>query len=1461
MENTQTPLFNRQNAKSCLVFIDPTVEDYQSLVAGVLPNTEVVILNAARDGVEQISEILAGRIRIASLHIISHGAPGRVYLGNTELGQHTLNHYASQLMHWTEALSIDAQILLYGCDVAQTQLGQAFVHRLSELTGATVLASENRTGSSALGGDWELEVKTANSTTELAFELATLAAYGAVLAQPYLVKDINSGSNSSSLNQLINVNNTLYFVADDGIHGYEVWQSDGTNSGTVLLKDISTYGEYSRPYDLTNVNDTLYFFAGNGLDFGLWKSNGTTFGTTEIKDNFGSYYGYSPLGELTNVNGTVYFIVKQGRTSIELWKSNGTTEGTVLVKDLSPYLGGLLASFFLSSIGPDSILYFTTSIENIENSLWKTDGTEEGTVLITDVNSFPLEQLSINDTVYFVTGGGIGSNNYKLWKSDSTLEGAVLLKNFYNSNTNYDYYEEPNFYLTDVNGILYFIADDGTSGTELWKSDGTTAGTVLVKDINSGSGSSNPANLISINNILYFIADNGINGTELWKSDGTTAGTVLVKDINSGSGSSEPSNLTNVDGILYFVATNSINGTELWKSDGTTAGTVLVEDINPGSSNSYPTDLTYINGILYFSADDGIHGKELWALNITSSVASPIVSLTAIDAEAAETNNNPAVFRISRTGDISTALTVKYIVSGTADNGSDYNQLTETITIAAGESFVDFNVTPVNDVYKEGTETVTLTLFTLSNYALDTSKRSATVTITDNASTAEVAQPYLVKDIRPGNYYDDNEYPIIIPSNLTEVNGKLYFTANDNIHGGELWKSDGTSEGTVLVKDINPEYDRYERYYSYPSNLISINSILYFTADDSINGTELWKSDGTENGTVLVKDIYPGSGSSSPSQLTDVNGILYFRANDSTHGYFELWKTDGTQAGTVLVKDIDISPDGSVINGNFSQLTNVNGTLYFTVSNNNKTQLWKSDGTQAGTVSLKDISASNLTNVNDTLYFADQTGLWKSDGTQAGTVLVKYVSFVSKFQDSTRLYIFDPDLTDVNGTLYFIANDGIHGAELWKSNGTESGTVLVKDINTGSGSSFSNLLDVYSNLNFTSNFTDVNGTLYFIADDGIHGAELWKSDGTEAGTVLVKDINTGSDSSFVDYNTYIYYTSNLTDVNGTLYFVADDGIHGAELWKSDGTSEGTVLVNDLKPGSGSSFVYYNDRIYYDIPPNLTYVNGILYFTADNGISGPELWALNTNPPSKSTVSITAIDANAVEIENDSARFRISRTGDINTALAIKYTVAGTANNGNDYDQITGIASLAVGESFVDITINPVADDFTENDETVNLTLATDNNYDIDTSQATATVTIFDQLSIINGNGSRDPLIGTTDSDRIVGGTGSKIITGGAGNDEFVYTSIREVGHRITDFTVGSDKIVLTQLLDSLVTGGYNGSDAIADGYVRLVQSSNINSTILQIDRDGLMGTAVFRPFIQLDNVTLQAMNDTSNFVF
>src|SRR5262249_29772790 len=146
--------------------------------------------------------------------------------------------------------------------------------------------------------------------------------------------------------------------------------------------------------------------------------------------------------------------------------------------------------------------------------------------------------------------------------------------------------------LMNVNGTLFFSARNATRGFELWKSNGTPAGTLLVKDINPGSASSGPVALTNVNGTLFFYANNGVSGSELWKSNGTAAGTVLIKDINPGSygsfDSSFPNELTNVNGTLFFQAFGAATGSELWRSNGAAAGTTLVKDIQPGSAGSVP---------------------------------------------------------------------------------------------------------------------------------------------------------------------------------------------------------------------------------------------------------------------------------------------------------------------------------------------------------------------------------------------------------------------------------------------------------------------------------------------------------------------------------------------------------------------------------------------------------------------------------------------------------------------------------------------------------------------------------------------------------------------------------------------------------------------------------------------------------------------------------------------------------
>ncbi|MFW9881328.1 MAG: hypothetical protein ACFFG0_50330, partial [Candidatus Thorarchaeota archaeon] len=360
-------------------------------------------------------------------------------------------------------------------------------------------------------------------------------------------------------------------------------------------------------------------------------------------------------------------------------------------------------------------------------------------------------------------------------------------------------------------------------------------------------------------------------------------------------------------------------------------------------------------------------------------------------------------------------------------------------------------------------------------------------------------------------------YPKIV------YNGILYFAAQNQSDNIELWRTDGTEVGTFMVKDISVDD-------SEPDDFVMCNGILYFramnqsTKSAAYDNNELWRSDGTESGTYLVKEIYFGDRGGYPNELTVYNDIVYFIAADGLNGY-ELWRSDGTDVGTYIVKD-----------------------LY--------------PGTGLG-------ASGGLIVYNDLLFFRGGNStigleLYKTNGTEEGTELV--------IDLNTGGHSWPDNLIEMGGLLYFTANDGSIGEEFWRTDGNF--VLKVKDLNPGPGNSL------------FAEPTILNGLLYFKANNTL-GLELWRSNGNQFGTYVLKDINVGNASSSPTL---------FTPCNEYLYFRANDGIHDYELWRTDGTSLGTVLYKDINP-SGSGY-----------PDELASFNGILYFAADDGSGvGEELW--------------------------------------------------------------------------------------------------------------------------------------------------------------------------------------------------------------------------------------------------------------
>jgi ELWxxDGT repeat protein len=301
--------------------------------------------------------------------------------------------------------------------------------------------------------------------------------------------------------------------------------------------------------------------------------------------------------------------------------------------------------------------------------------------------------------------------------------------------------------------------------------------------------------------------------------------------------------------------------------------------------------------------------------------------------------------------------------------------------------------------------------------------------------------------------------------------------------------------------------------------LTAVGNDLFFTIITGSGDQQLWKSDGTVTGTVLVADnvlVVSGSGVAA-------HGLYFFIGVDPNTFAFQLWESNGTAAGTRVA---DPNHPGANVQG----LTNVRGTLFYFDSgaNSDDQTLWTTDGTSATLVAHihpGDFAFPyDTVAVRDKLYFAvtdNSTGtaeLWTSDGTPGGTGPVAAVR---------------PDFGSavaVGGRLFFTVNDPLLGEQLWVSRGTAASTHMVAPIVAGTDS-FGNPLPF--------NLTSYHGELFFTASDPAHGEELWTSDGTAAGTFMVEDINPGPSGSD---------PSQLTVVNGTLYFTANDGVHGTELW-------------------------------------------------------------------------------------------------------------------------------------------------------------------------------------------------------------------------------------------------------------------------------------------------------------------------
>lgn len=416
--------------------------------------------------------------------------------------------------------------------------------------------------------------------------------------------------------------------------------------------------------------------------------------------------------------------------------------------------------------------------------------------------------------------------------------------------------------------VTFLVTNDSNHGYELWRTLGTSASTIMVKDINPGIGNAfstfNQVEIASIGNKIIFAANDGVNGTEIWTSSGSAVGTAMLKDIKAGSSGSFPRFFTEYNNEVYFSA-NGPEGYELWKTDGTTAGTVLVKDIiTPFGSE--PKDLTVFKGELYFVIKDRNNNSkyELWKTNGTNTG-----TLRVSDSAS----NLLSIRSLMASGD-------NLFFSGTTAN--EGVELWASDGTKVGTRLVkELTANPNNDP-RLMIDFKGKVFFTVYDGILKT--------IYESDGTAAGTKPMIT-------------FPDGIYSAFFKVfKNKFYFVARHNSTKYDIWASDGTNDGTRKVTNL----DAIQAHL--PNNLFVSNNRLFFRAQNKADGNnayELYVTDGTQSGTKLTKNINTKPNASAQIwYLTEAGNTIYFAAEDSAHGE-ELWKLETTSYKSVTASGCD----------------------------------------------------------------------------------------------------------------------------------------------------------------------------------------------------------------------------------------------------------------------------------------------------------------------------------------------------------------------------------------------------------------------------------------------------------------------------------------------------------------------------------------------------------------------------
>lgn len=813
-------------------------------------------------------------------------------------------------------------------------------------------------------------------------------------------------------------------------------------------------------------------------------------------------------------------------TSISSLILCAAAHGQRMVADLSPGLEPAPLSLQLLGVAG------THGILRVENQLWSTDGTTNGTRLLTEFPplALPFGGATVGNRLLMPT---ILPQGNGLWQSDGVSHGLVTPISPARVGTSLSD-------LVSLGNVAVFAAQEDVHGTELWITDGTAAGTRVLRDIRPGVEGSWPWELKRSGNLVFFLADDGVLGRELWRTDGTAVGTFMIGELVPGPGGvSGLAQMVSVAGGLVFPFGNGLwftdgsrgmlvqgvtlpatassfaplggrilfqVGADLWATDGPAAGARLVRSFQGlillrrgRQAYDAPVELA---GRLLFLASDGVTGFELWTSDGTPAGTRLVVDIApgALSswAEPLFWEAGRAWFLADGGGPEGQEL---WLTDGTAGG----TRLIADMTPGRGGSRVEqvlsvagFRLLAVGDgsggavrVWRVDANTPQQVIAPLaparSSRVFACASAGEDVALRFEASTGtEVAR--------------------VLPSGaLTRLGPGDRLAANE----GDI----GFLRGRDLVVQAPGASARVVHTFgSDPFVVAGANRRWFVSLWTGANG-EVWVSDGTATGTSLLQiGMFQQAVPFGRLTLLSSEGGLYL--------------TDGTAAGTSFLA---VSTTG-VPTG----LSPFGGEVLFTVD---QRDLWATDGSQAGTRRLATLQAGTAPirfAVGTRRGFAlTRTALIVTDGTAAGTRTVR-----------TFTHANEDDLVVIDDRAFFTAAEALTGDELWVSDGTATGTIEL-DLWPGPSSSTPRELAA------------IGDRVAFAASDPVAGRELWVSDGTLAGSGRVADLRAGLLGSA---------PARIVRAGATVYFMADDGVSGSEPWLAPLRFFGAAAV-DVLPGA------------------------------------------------------------------------------------------------------------------------------------------------------------------------------------------------------------------------------------------------------------------------------------------------------